>query len=162
MQKYNIIFTILLGIMLRLFEINTIFRNINNYYFYIFQQNRSNQIFCLSPSILFFYFLFQNQIENQNQIINFNILVVKKKQLKQKKNKQYKHINISIKMDSDKPSCPVCQSKDKVVKIIYGHPAEKLIKQAERKEIFLGGCKLPPRDIKPEGWYCFTCTKKFD
>lgn len=36
------------------------------------------------------------------------------------------------------PKCPKCKSK--LIEIIYGRPDSKLIEQAKRDEIILGGC----------------------
>ncbi|EAR98148.1 hypothetical protein TTHERM_00343470 (macronuclear) [Tetrahymena thermophila SB210] len=45
-------------------------------------------------------------------------------------------------MDQNQKVCPKCNSREKVVKIVYGKPGAVLIEQADRKEVFLGGCRI--------------------
>ncbi|KAL4499384.1 hypothetical protein ABPG73_008934 [Tetrahymena malaccensis] len=63
------------------------------------------------------------------------------------------------KMDQNKPCCTKCNSKDKVVKIVYGKPGKVLQEKAQRKEIYLGGCMVPQTVLN---WYCFNCSHKFE
>lgn len=53
--------------------------------------------------------------------------------------------------------CPECGGK--VVEIVYGFPSLELMKQAENKEVFLGGCC-----VNGEGnpqWACVECEQVF-
>lgn len=47
--------------------------------------------------------------------------------------------------------CPICKSNKDVLKIIYGLPNKKLMKQAEKDIVHLGGCVVNPCYPK---YYC--------
>lgn len=52
--------------------------------------------------------------------------------------------------------CPDCD--EELVEIVYGLPTIEDIKQADNKEIFLGGCENGSQ--KPE-YHCYICNKSF-
>lgn len=43
-------------------------------------------------------------------------------------------------------ACPICEKSDMVIPIIYGLPGSKLIRQADRGKVRLGGCILTACD----------------
>ena len=54
------------------------------------------------------------------------------------------------------PKCPECGNK--LVKIVYGFPSNKVIKEADKKNIYLGGCEI--NDDNPK-YHCYNCDKNF-
>lgn len=62
-----------------------------------------------------------------------------------------------IKSKSDVRLCPDCGGE--LIPIVWGLPNDRLLKRAERDEIFLGGCCLPPN---PPNYHCKKCDKEFD
>ncbi|EAR89479.1 hypothetical protein TTHERM_00157960 (macronuclear) [Tetrahymena thermophila SB210] len=65
----------------------------------------------------------------------------------------------AIKKQDSKPNCHKCKSDAQVVDVVYGKPAKVLIDQANRKEVFLAGCKV---DKIRKNWYCYSCEHKFN
>jgi len=53
--------------------------------------------------------------------------------------------------------CPVCNNK--MVKIVYGTPTEKLWEKAKQRKAFIGGCCYTV-DYSPE-YHCYKCRKSF-
>jgi len=53
--------------------------------------------------------------------------------------------------------CPRCKSENNV-KILYGYPSKKALKEAERGEIWLGGCEIS--ESNPD-FKCRDCGKEF-
>jgi len=53
--------------------------------------------------------------------------------------------------------CPRCKSENNV-KILYGYPSKKALKEAERGEIWLGGCEISENN--PD-FKCRDCGKEF-
>ncbi|MBN2891346.1 MAG: hypothetical protein JXL97_05730 [Bacteroidales bacterium] len=49
------------------------------------------------------------------------------------------------------PQCPVDGHYDSIIPIVYGLPSPKLMKQAERGKVKLGGCMV--YNDNPQ-WYC--------
>jgi hypothetical protein len=47
--------------------------------------------------------------------------------------------------------CPICNKTDEIIPISYGEPTSKILKQAKKGKIKLGGCILDP--CNPH-WYC--------
>lgn len=62
-----------------------------------------------------------------------------------------------IKSKSDIRFCPDCGGD--MIPIVWGFPHEGLLTKAERDEIFLGGCRIPPN---PPNYHCKKCDKEFD
>lgn len=56
--------------------------------------------------------------------------------------------------------CPICgeEEKKKLIRIMYGHPSRDLLKEAEKGEIYLGGCHRTNFDPV---FYCKECKNKF-
>ena len=61
-----------------------------------------------------------------------------------------------IKFKSDIRNCPDCGGK--LIPIVWGYPNQKLLKKAERGEVFLGGCELPPNY---PNYHCVNCNEEF-
>ncbi len=49
------------------------------------------------------------------------------------------------------PKCPVDGHFDSIIPIVYGMPSPKLMKQAEKGKVKLGGCVIYNEMPK---WYC--------
>ena len=47
--------------------------------------------------------------------------------------------------------CPRCLKNDQVIRIVYGYPGPKMMKNAERGIIRLGGCIVSKNNPQ---WYC--------
>ena len=62
-----------------------------------------------------------------------------------------------IKSKSNIRFCPECGGE--LIPIVWGFPHEGLLRKAERDEIFLGGCCIPPN---PPNYHCKKCDKEFD
>ncbi|WP_405268038.1 tetratricopeptide repeat protein [Methanobrevibacter sp.] len=62
-----------------------------------------------------------------------------------------------IKSRSDTRVCPDCGGE--LIPIVWGYPSPKLLKRAERGEVFLGGCCIPPNN---PNYRCKKCDGKFD
>ncbi|MBI1883479.1 MAG: hypothetical protein HYS08_04645 [Chlamydiae bacterium] len=56
------------------------------------------------------------------------------------------------------PACPVCGSSENVVRIVYGYPSEKLMKEADEGKVKLGGCVIGGADPR---FYCKKCDKNW-
>lgn len=54
------------------------------------------------------------------------------------------------------PNCPECG--EKLVKIVYGFPSNKVFEQAEKKQVYLGGCEI---DDNNPTYHCYKCDKNF-
>ena len=52
--------------------------------------------------------------------------------------------------------CPNCHAK--LVEIIYGRPNSILLEQAQKKEVFLGGCEDGNNNLK---YHCYKCNKNY-
>lgn len=58
---------------------------------------------------------------------------------------------------NDIPKCPNCNKR--LAKIIYGFPTEEMFEQAEKQEVYLGGCTMI---IGEEPIYhCYRCDRNF-
>ena len=55
------------------------------------------------------------------------------------------------KYDNNNKTCPVCNKKNNVTRIVYGYPSLKLLKAASKGKVKLGGCVITDCDPK---WYC--------
>lgn len=55
------------------------------------------------------------------------------------------------KYDNTSGICLVCNKKDKVIPIVYGHPNKGLIKKSNKGKVKLGGCNITGCDPH---WYC--------
>ena len=62
-----------------------------------------------------------------------------------------------IKSKSNIRFCPECGGE--LIPIVWGFPHDELLRKAERDEIFLGGCCIPPN---PPNYHCKKCNKEFD
>ena len=62
-----------------------------------------------------------------------------------------------IRSKSDTRFCPDCGGE--LIPIVWGLPHDGLLRKADRGEIFLGGCCLPPN---PPNYHCTKCGGEFD
>ena len=60
--------------------------------------------------------------------------------------------------DQSPMKCPVCHKSDQVIRIVYGYPGQKMLEDAEKGIIKLGGCIIDPNNPK---WYCKRDKVKF-
>ena len=60
---------------------------------------------------------------------------------------------LAIPLDAPRYRCPKCAQKTGV-KIFYGYPADDIFEQAERQEVFLGGCM---QEIGAPNRQCLAC-----
>ena len=63
----------------------------------------------------------------------------------------------SIRSFTSIETCPDCGGR--LLPIVYGYPPTELLEQADREEIFLGGCVIPPN---PANYHCIDCSHEFD
>lgn len=54
--------------------------------------------------------------------------------------------------------CPVCKKQDQVIPIIYGLPNKRLLRDARKGRVKLGGCEISENAPK---WYCKRDKKEF-
>jgi hypothetical protein len=47
--------------------------------------------------------------------------------------------------------CPVCHTSNHVIKIVYGYPGQKILRDAEKGILKLGGYIIDPNNPQ---WYC--------
>lgn len=59
---------------------------------------------------------------------------------------------------SGQRNCPICDKLDETIPILYGEPAKKSIRKAEKGKIWLGGCIITHCDPH---WYCKRDMVKF-
>jgi len=52
--------------------------------------------------------------------------------------------------------CPFCRENDEVIPILYGFPSDEGFRDAERGEVYLGGCI-----IGPTRFYCKRDNREF-
>lgn len=50
--------------------------------------------------------------------------------------------------------CAKCGRRERK-RVVFGYPSPELIEQAQRGEVVLGGCELPPTTPT---WWCEECT----
>ena len=50
--------------------------------------------------------------------------------------------------------CPDCGGK--LVRVVYGLPGDETFEKAERRELYLGGCRPGPYD-----YHCYACGRSF-
>ncbi len=62
------------------------------------------------------------------------------------------------KYDKRNKTCPICKKTDEVIPIIYGYPSKKLLKEARKGKVKLGGCLVSA--CHPH-WYCKRDKKEF-
>jgi hypothetical protein len=65
-----------------------------------------------------------------------------------------KHNNEMMERFQNGKQCPECLSKDSIGKIQYGYPGNKMIDQADKGKIILGGCSIS--DKNPD-YQCGNC-----
>ena len=65
--------------------------------------------------------------------------------------------NISTNGTEGERRCPSCNS-EQVVPIVYGFPSPKLIEEADKGRVVLGGCVVDANNPK---WKCKACKRKW-
>jgi hypothetical protein len=65
---------------------------------------------------------------------------------------KYKNLDLEL-SNRNYNSCSSCKSKN-IIPIEYGLPGPEMVRAAEKKEIYIGGCLIS--DSNPE-WHCNNC-----